>query len=44
MSKPDSEIPRLAVFAQSEEKMKRKKLARLQNLATILNYQPLPNQ
>jgi transposase len=33
-----------SVFAQAEEKMKRKKLARLQNLAASLNYQltPLP--
>ena len=32
------------VFAKGEEKMKRKKLARLQNLAASLNYQltPLP--
>lgn len=32
------------VFAQEEEKMKRKKLARLQNLAATLNYQLVPNQ
>ena len=32
------------VFAREEEKMKRKKLARLQNLATSLNYQLIPNQ
>ncbi len=32
------------VFAQEEEKMKRKKLARLQNLAAALNYQLVPNQ
>lgn len=32
------------VFAQEEEKMKRKKLARLQNLAASLNYQLVPNQ
>ena len=31
------------VFAQAEEKMKRKQLARLQNLAANLNYQLLPN-
>ena len=31
------------VFAQAEEKMKRKKLARLQNLAASLNYQLIPN-
>lgn len=33
-----------AVFAKEEEKMKRKKLARLQNLAATLNYQLIPNQ
>ena len=32
------------VFAQEEEKMKRKKLARLQTLAATLNYQLVPNQ
>ena len=32
------------VFAREEEKMKRKKLARLQNLAASLNYQFIPNQ
>ena len=32
------------VFAQEEEKMKRKKLARLQHLAAALNYQLIPNQ
>ena len=31
-----------AVFAKEEEKMKRKKLARLQNLAASLNYQLVP--
>jgi transposase len=31
------------VFAKEEEKMKRKKLARLQNLAASLNYQLIPN-
>ena len=31
------------VFAQAEEKMKRKKLARLQTLAASLNYQLVPN-
>ena len=31
------------VFAQAEAKMKRQKLARLQTLATSLNYQLLPN-
>jgi transposase len=31
-----------AVFAHAEEKMKRKKLARLQNLAASLNYQLVP--
>ena len=31
------------VFAKEEEKMKRKKLARLQNMAASLNYQLLPN-
>jgi transposase len=31
------------VFAQAEEKMKRKKLARLQNMAATLNYQLIPN-
>ena len=31
------------VFAQAEEKMKRKKLARLHDLAASLNYQLLPN-
>jgi hypothetical protein len=30
------------VFAKAEEKMKRRKLARLQTLATSLNYQPTP--
>ena len=32
------------VFAKEEEKMKRKKLARLQNLAASMNFQltPLP--
>ena len=30
------------VFAQEEEKMKRKKLARLQNMAASLNYQLVP--
>ena len=32
------------VFAKEEAKMKRKKLARLQNLATALNYHLVPNQ
>ena len=32
------------VFAKEEEKMKRQKLARLQNLATTLNYRLVPNQ
>jgi transposase len=32
------------VFRNEEEKMKRKKLARLQNLAAALNYQLVPNQ
>jgi transposase len=32
------------VFAKEAEKMKRKKLARLQNLAASLNYQLIPNQ
>lgn len=32
------------VFAQAEGKMKRQKLARLQNLATTLNYRLVPNQ
>ena len=32
------------VFAQAEEKMKRRKLARLQNLAATLNYSLIPNQ
>ena len=32
------------VFALAQEKMKRKKLARLQNLAASLNYQLVPNQ
>ena len=31
------------VFAQAEAKMKRQKLARLQTLATSLNYQLRPN-
>jgi len=31
------------VFAQAEEKMNRKKLARLQKLAAALNYQLIPN-
>ncbi len=30
------------VFAKEEEKMKRKKLARLQNLAAAMNYQLIP--
>ncbi len=30
------------VFAQEEAKMKRRKLARLQNLAASLNYQLVP--
>jgi transposase len=32
------------VFAKEEEKMKRKKLARLKNMAASLNYQLIPNQ
>jgi len=32
------------VFAQAEEKKKRKKLARLKNLAATVNYQLIPNQ
>jgi hypothetical protein len=32
------------VFAKEEQKMKRRKLARLQNLATSLNYQLVPVQ
>jgi transposase len=32
------------VFAKAEGKMKRQKLARLQNLAATLNYQLVPNQ
>jgi len=32
------------VFAQEEEKMQRKKLARLHHLATALNYHLVPNQ
>ena len=32
------------VFAQAEEKMKRRKLARLQNLAATLNYSLVPIQ
>ncbi len=32
------------VFAKEEEKMQRKKLARLQNLAAALNYPLVPNQ
>ena len=32
------------VFKKEEEKMKRKKLARLQNLAASFNYQLVPNQ
>ena len=31
------------VFAKAEAKMKRQKLARLQNLAASLNYQLIPN-
>lgn len=31
------------VFAKEEQKMKRKKLARLQNMAASLNYQLIPN-
>ena len=31
------------VFAKEEEKMKRKKLARLQTLAASMNYQLVPN-
>jgi hypothetical protein len=30
------------VFAKEEEKMKRRKLARLQNLAAAMNYQLTP--
>jgi hypothetical protein len=32
------------VFAKEEAKMKRKKLARLQNMATALNYRLVPIQ
>ena len=32
------------VFAREEEKLQRKKLARLHNLATALNYHLVPNQ
>ena len=32
------------VFAKEEAKMKLKKLARLQSMATDLNYQLIPNQ
>ena len=32
------------VFAKEEEKMKRKKLARLQNMAASLNYTLVQNQ
>jgi hypothetical protein len=32
------------VFQEEEQKMKRQKLARLQNLAASLNYQLVPNQ
>ena len=32
------------VFAREETRMKRHKLARLQNLAATLNYQLIPNQ
>lgn len=32
------------VFKKEEEKMKRRKLARLQNLAASMNYQLIPNQ
>jgi hypothetical protein len=32
------------VFAQEEAKMKRKKLARLHNIAASLNYSLVPNQ
>ncbi|MFA6546814.1 MAG: hypothetical protein WCS99_20520 [Limisphaerales bacterium] len=32
------------VFAREAEKMQRKKLARLHNLATSLNYHLVPNQ
>jgi hypothetical protein len=32
------------VFAKEEAKRKRKKLARLQNVAASLNYQLVPNQ
>ena len=32
------------VFEKEEAKMKRKKLARLQNMAATLNYQLVPNQ
>jgi hypothetical protein len=34
----------LEVFAKEEEKMKRRKLARLQHMATSLNYQLVPIQ
>ena len=36
-------IPKPEVYAQAEEKMKRKKLARLKTLAATLNYQLIPN-
>lgn len=32
------------VFAKEEEKMKRKKLARLETMATTLNYRIIPIQ
>ena len=32
------------VFAKEEEKLQRKKLARLHHLATALNYSLVPNQ
>jgi hypothetical protein len=32
------------VFAKEEQKMKRRKLARLQNMAASLNYQLVPIQ
>ena len=33
-----------AVFAREEEKLQRKKLARLEAMATTLNYRLVPNQ
>ena len=40
----DKEAFNPEVFAKEEQKMKRKKLARLEAMATTLNYRLVPNQ